>query len=88
MMKSPCAQTRVGFFVPGNTRSMSWKAYETDGASCISYAILVQRVDGLYAPIHSVNPYGTVGCEGNVCVLPETDCVTIRFPGSHPDAAH
>ena len=43
---------------------------------------------GLYAPIRSVNPYGTVGCEGNVCVLPETDCVTIRFPGSHPDAAH
>ena len=37
-----CSDAR-GFFVPGNTRSMSWKAYETDGASCISYAILVQR---------------------------------------------
>lgn len=43
---------------------------------------------GLYSPIRSVNPYGTVGYEGSDCVLPETDCVTIRFPGSHPDAAH
>lgn len=52
MMKSPCAQTRVGFFVPGNTRSMSWKAYETDGASCIPYAILVQRVDTGYTRLY------------------------------------
>ena len=36
--------------------------------------------------MRSVNPSGTVGYEGNDCVLPETDCVAIRFPGSHPDA--
>ena len=79
----------MGFFILGNTRSMSWKTEETDGASCIPYAILIQRVDtDVYSPIRSVNPYGTVGYEGSDCVLPETDCVTIRFPGSHPDAAH
>lgn len=36
--------------------------------------------------MRSVNPSGTVGYEGNDCVLSETDCVAIRFPGSHPDA--
>lgn len=29
-----------------------------------------------------MNPYGTVGYEGSDCVLPETDCVTIRFPAA------
>ena len=38
----------MGFLHPGNTRSVSWKTYETDGKSCIPYAILIQRVDADY----------------------------------------
>lgn len=42
--------------------------------------------------MRSVNPSGTVGYEGNDCVLPETDCVAIRFPAvilmQNPDTAH
>lgn len=42
----------MGFFIPGNTRSMSWKAYETDGKSCIPYAILIQQVDTDYTRLY------------------------------------
>lgn len=60
------------------------RAYKTDGKYCISYAILVQRVNRTILAYAFSEPVWL--CRVRDCVLPETDCVTIRFPGSHPDA--
>ena len=78
-----CSDAHGLFRTPGNTRSVGGHTKLMANPAFLTQYWYSGWVRTIFAYAFS-EPVWL--CRVRGCVLPETDCVTIRFPGSHPDA--